>query len=119
VVAVQGDLLRKDPTTVKAMFDACREGWAAYLADPGPTNQVIQRLNPSMDPVMLSESAKTQEGLIQNDEAKRLGIGAMTRQRWQTLAGQLVDLKLIDAAPAPEECFWDATAATTQPSGGR
>jgi len=117
VVAVQGDLLRRDPAMVQAMFDACREGWTAYLADPAPTNQVIQKLNPSMDPVMLSESAKAQEPLIRGKEAESTGIGSMTRQRWQTLANQLLDLKLIDKAPAPEECFWDGNAATSQPAG--
>ena len=106
VVAVQGDLLRRDPAMVKAMFDACREGWTAYLADPGPTNQIIQKLNPSMDSVMLVESAKAQEPLIRGKPGEPVGIGSMTRERWQTLANQLLDLKLIDKAPAPEECFW-------------
>jgi NitT/TauT family transport system substrate-binding protein len=118
VVAVQKDLLRRDPAMVKAMFDTCREGWTTYLTNPGPTNQVIQKLNPSMDPVMLVESAKAQEPLIRG-KGEQVGIGSMTRDRWQTLANQLLDLKLIDKAPAPEECFWDGNAATTQPAAGK
>ena len=34
--------------------------------------------------------------LIETAETKRLGLGAMTRARWQTLVEQLVSLKLID-----------------------
>ena len=49
VVITRTELLRSDPGKVSAMIDACREGWQAYLDNPGPTNAVMGKLNPDMD----------------------------------------------------------------------
>ena len=43
--------------------------------------------------------------LIETEQTKRDGLGTMTSERWQTLAKQLVELKVIDRAPPAEECF--------------
>jgi hypothetical protein len=38
-------------------------------------------------------------------EAKDTALGAMKIERWETLAKQLVDLKVIDKAPAGKDCM--------------
>src|SRR5579871_359230 len=49
VLAISGESLRKNPDTAKAMVEAVREGWRAYLDDPKAANQQMNQLNPSMD----------------------------------------------------------------------
>ena len=105
VVATSGSYLRQNRDVAERLVRAVREGWEAYLADPAPADAVMQSLNKTMDPRTFAESAEAQKPLIQTEETKRLGLGAMTRERWQTLAGQLVELKVIDNSPPAEACF--------------
>ena len=51
------------------------------------------------------ESADIQKPLIETDEARKNGLGAMTDERWKALAHQLLELKLIDKAPAAKDLF--------------
>jgi NitT/TauT family transport system substrate-binding protein len=105
VVATSGDYLRKNPDVAKAMVTAMRAGWRAYLDNPAPINQRMNQLNPSMSLEVFAEGAEAQKPLIEDDETRRNGLGAMTRERWQTMIGQLKDLGDIDKTPAPEDCF--------------
>jgi NitT/TauT family transport system substrate-binding protein len=105
VVATSGSYLRQNRDVAEKLVRAVREGWQAYLADPGPADAVMQSLNKTMDPRTFTESAEAQKPLIETEETKRLGLGAMTKERWQTLAQQLADLKVIDKALPAEECF--------------
>jgi len=65
----------------------------------------MQSLNKTMDARTFAESAAAQKPLIETDETRKAGPGVMTNQRWQTLAQQLADLKVIEKAPPAEECF--------------
>jgi NitT/TauT family transport system substrate-binding protein len=103
VLVTSGKTLKEKPGLVKAMAEACREGWRAYLTDPAPTNAVMGTLNKDMDVEAFAEGAKAQAPLIEPPAGQALG--AMTKERWETLAGQLVELKVIDKAPAVAECF--------------
>jgi NitT/TauT family transport system substrate-binding protein len=103
IVITSGKTLKDKPQLVKAMADACREGWRAYLTDPAPTNAMMGALNKDMDAEAFTEGAKAQATLIEPPAGQTLG--AMTKERWDTLAGQLVDLKVIEKAPAAAECF--------------
>jgi NitT/TauT family transport system substrate-binding protein len=105
VVATSGDYLRKNPETAKAIVAAMRAGWRVYLDNPAPINQHMNMLNPSMSVDGFAESAEAQKPLIENDEARKSGLGTMSRERWATLIAQLKDLGDIQQAPAPEECF--------------
>ena len=60
-------------------------------------------LNQDMDLETFTEGAKAQAPLIETGAA--LPLGSMTRERWETLAAQLVELKVLDKAPATAECF--------------
>lgn len=115
VVAARGDFVRKHPQTVRAFALACRKGWEAYLNDPKPTNVVINRLNPSMDPETLVASAEAQVPLIRTAETESGGLGSMTLDRWRTLGQQLHDLGMLDKVPPPEECFVDPEKLPANP----
>ena len=111
VLAVSGSYLRNNRDTCRRMVEAVREGWQSYLNDPAPANAQMQATNRTMDPRTFAESAAAQKPLIETDDARRLGIGAMTTERWATLAQQLVDLKVIEKAPPAGECFADLVSA--------
>jgi NitT/TauT family transport system substrate-binding protein len=105
VLVTRGDYLKAHSGTVKAVVEAVREGWASYLKDPTATNSAMQKLNPTMDAETFKDSADAQKPLIETDETNKLGVGAMTTERWQTLIDQLADLKVIEKKPAPSDCF--------------
>jgi NitT/TauT family transport system substrate-binding protein len=105
VLATSEKYLKANPELVNAMIDAVREGWRSYLADPDKTNEHMGKLNPTMDARTFAESAAAQKPLIETADAKRLGLGTMVRDRWQTLIQQLVGLKVIDKAIHAQEVF--------------
>jgi NitT/TauT family transport system substrate-binding protein len=105
VVICKGDLWRSNPGKVKSMAAACREGWRDYLDRPDPINTTMHGLNPDMDLQTFGEAAAAQKPLIETDETKTAGLGTMTSQRWRDLAGQLVNLGVIDSSVDPNLCF--------------
>jgi NitT/TauT family transport system substrate-binding protein len=111
VLATSESYLKSNPQIVKSMIDAVREGWQAYLADPAKANEYMGRLNPTMDAQTFKDSAAAQMPLIESADTKRLGLGAMTLDRWQTLVQQLVELKVIDKPVDAQTCFAELAKA--------
>ncbi len=105
VVIASGDTVRGNAKQVQNMIAACREGWRSYLDDPKSANELMGKLNSDMDAATFTAAAAAQKPLIETEETKKLGLGAMNAQRWNELAKQLVDLKVISQAPAASECF--------------
>jgi len=105
VVITRRELLQKSPELAQAFVLATREGWRDYLDHPEPTNALLGKLNPAMDAATLSAAAEAQKPLIETSETKQHGLGSMQRARWQTLAEQLLDLKVIDKPAAVDELF--------------
>jgi len=99
VLITRKALFTEKPEQVKAMIAATREGWRAYLADPAPTNAVMAKLNPAMDLETFAAAAEAQKPLIETAETTQKGLGTMSRERWDLLARQLVELAVIDRAP--------------------
>jgi NitT/TauT family transport system substrate-binding protein len=103
VVITRKALWKEKPELVKAFARATREGWQAYLSDPGPANQVMAKLNTSMDAETFTGAAAAQRPLIETEETKKGKLGMMTRERWETMGKQLVDIGVIDKAPAVDD----------------
>jgi NitT/TauT family transport system substrate-binding protein len=64
-----------------------------------------------MDAATFAEVAEAQRPLIESDDTRARGLGAMRLERWKTLVEQLVAIKAIpgDKAPTGESCFvWGA-----------
>ncbi|MFO0756077.1 MAG: ABC transporter substrate-binding protein [Byssovorax sp.] len=99
VLVTRKALWTEKPAQVKAMIAAVREGWRAYLDDPAPTNAVMAKLNPAMDLETFAAAAEAQKPLIETAETKQKGLGTMSRERWDLLSKQLVELDVIDRAP--------------------
>jgi len=105
VLATSESYLKANPKIVQSMVEAVRDGWQAYLNDATKANEHMAKLNPTMDAQTFKDSAEAQKPLIQSPDTEKLGLGAMTLSRWQTLVQQLVELKVIDQPIAPEACF--------------
>ncbi len=105
VVICKGELWKTHPDEVKSMVEACREGWRSYLDHPEAVNTVMNGLNPDMDLQTFGEAATAQKPLIETDQTRAAGLGTMTSDRWKALAGQLVDLGVIDGSVDPQGCF--------------
>ena len=105
VVIARGEMVRKDPETIKKMIVALRQGWRTYLDDPAPTNAVMSKLNREMDATTFAESARVQKPLIETQDTKRTALGEMTKERWELLGKQLVELAIIKQAPPAQEAF--------------
>lgn len=52
-----------------------------------------------MDSATFTAAADAQRPLIENADTKAKGLGAMTKERWETLTQQLVELGIVDKAP--------------------
>jgi NitT/TauT family transport system substrate-binding protein len=107
VVIARGDRVRERRAEVAELAAALREGWRAYLDDPGPANAEMASLNREMDAETFRLAAEAQEPLIENDFTRAHGLGAMSLERWTRLGEQLRELALLDKEPAPQECFVD------------
>jgi NitT/TauT family transport system substrate-binding protein len=105
VVITRRELVNDKPEMVSAFVAATAEGWRSYLADPHAVNALLERLNPSMNGATLQAAADAQKPLVDNEVTKVSGLGAMSRDRWETLGKQLADLKMIEHAPEPAEVF--------------
>jgi NitT/TauT family transport system substrate-binding protein len=101
VIITRRELVEKNKALATAFIKASREGWRSYLDDPKPANTTMAKLNTTMDAETFAAAAEAQKALIETAETKSkgLGLGVMTTERWETLANQLVDLKIIDKAP--------------------
>lgn len=103
VVVTRGELLRKSPELVRAFVQAVREGWRTYLDNPAPANAVMAKLNTTMDAETFAAVAEAQKPLIETPETRARGLGTLSRERWETLGQQLVELGLFEKAPPVDE----------------
>jgi NitT/TauT family transport system substrate-binding protein len=111
VVVTTGARARERREEVAAFVAALREGWRAYLDDPGPANAEMGGLNKEMDAETFALAARAQAPLVEDDFTRAHGLGAMSLARWTRLGEQLRELALIDKPPVPSEAFASFEAA--------
>jgi NitT/TauT family transport system substrate-binding protein len=102
-----------EPDRVKAFVDCVREGWAAYLANPGPYHARMAKLNRAMDEQAMDLCAKAQRPLIMPEGMAPSQLGRMDARRWQSLTDQMVESGILrpdfDASGSWVE--WDPEAS--------
>jgi NitT/TauT family transport system substrate-binding protein len=107
VLATSDAFLKQNPQIVKAITQAVREGWQDYIDNPGKTNEMMQKLNPTMDSATFAASADAQKPLILAEDPSGTDVGSMSLDRWKTLTSQLLELKVITKPVPAESCFVD------------
>jgi NitT/TauT family transport system substrate-binding protein len=93
LVLASQKLIDQKPDVVQAFVDATIEGWYSYLhGDPTPGNALIRKDNPEMTNGTIAYGiARMKEyGIADSGDAVKLGIGAMTAERWKTFFDTMV-----------------------------
>ena len=85
-IETKKELVEKKPDLVQRFVDASIKGWYSYLEDPNPGNQLIKKDNPEMTDEQLAYGLQKikEYGLVVSGDAEKLGIGAMTEERWKS-----------------------------------
>lgn len=91
-------LVETNPDLVQRFVDASIKGWYSYLENPEPANELIKKDNPEMtdDLINYGFNKLKEYDVILSDDAKTLGIGAMTHERWETLFNELTAVGVLD-----------------------
>jgi NitT/TauT family transport system substrate-binding protein len=101
-------LVREKPDLVQRFVNASIAGWYSYLyGDPAPANALIKRDNPEMTDALLAygRSKLKEYGIVDSGDAKRLGIGAMTAQRWRHFFATMAAAGIYPRTLAVDKAF--------------
>ena len=100
LISCMDKTLKEREKTVAAFVKATVEGYKSYLADPAPANALIKKDNPNMTDEQLNYGiTKLKEmGIITGNDAAKLGIGIITRERLEKTHAFLVANQMIDPA---------------------
>lgn len=82
-------LITEKKDVVQRFVNATLKGWAEYIkAGPGngAANALIRKANPDMtqDKIDYAIKVMNEHGIVRSGDALKLGIGAMTDERWKT-----------------------------------
>lgn len=105
VVIVRAKTLKEKPSLVSKMVLATREGWNEYLKSSEAANAEMQKLNPSMDLATFNLISNVQIPFVKTPETDQKGLGIMNDKRWNTLAADLLRLKLIKKTKPASEYY--------------
>lgn len=89
-------LIAEKKSVVQRFVDASVKGWAGYLkGGPGweKANELIRKANPEMTVEKLTHATKimNDRGIVNSGDALKLGIGAMTHERWKRFYDTMAD----------------------------
>jgi NitT/TauT family transport system substrate-binding protein len=100
LIETRRDLVAKRPDLVQRFVDASAIGWYHYLyGDNKKANELIKKENPEMSDEQLAFSiAKLKEyGVVDSGDSIKLGIGAMTDERWRAFFDTMVKVGIVKA----------------------
>jgi NitT/TauT family transport system substrate-binding protein len=96
--------IAEHPDVARRFVKASLEGWKSYLkGDPASANKLIQADNPKMGDEQIAFGIKRMNELeiIDSGDAKTMGIGIMTPERWKASYDLMVSSGLL-----PKETDW-------------
>jgi NitT/TauT family transport system substrate-binding protein len=107
MIATSDKKIEQQPDLVQRFVDASIEGWYSYLfLDPTPANMLIKKANPEMNDALIAYGIDSMKkhGILDSGDAKTMGIGAMSADRWtefyQTVSEQGLYPKGLDVTKA-------------------
>lgn len=85
------------PDVVARFVQASLEGWKSFLADPAPAAELIKRDNPNMTDGEIAWAVQKfrEMKVVSGGDAARLGVGAMTDERWKRTRDFMVESGLL------------------------
>lgn len=90
-IETRKELADKNPDLVQRFVDASIKGWYSYLENPAPGNELIKKDNPQMtdDQIAFGLAELKKYGIVLSGDAEKLGIGAMTQERWKSFFDEM------------------------------
>lgn len=101
-------LVAENPDLVQRFIDATAEGWTTYLyGDNSAANAAIKADNPEMtdEQIAFSIEAMKKYGIVDSGEAMTQGIGAMTKERWDSFFKKSVEWGVYPASLAVDKAY--------------
>jgi NitT/TauT family transport system substrate-binding protein len=98
LIETRRELVEKNPDLVQRFVDASAVGWYHYLyGDNKKANELIKKENPEMTDEQIAFSvAKLKEyGVVDSGDTLKLGIGAMTDERWKGFFDTMVKVGIV------------------------
>jgi len=99
LVVTRNEVVAKNPELVQRFVDASAIGWRHYLyGDNALGNALIKHDNPDITDgqIAFSIAAFKQYGIVDSGDAQKLGIGAMTNERWRDFFDKMVKIGMVD-----------------------
>ncbi len=89
-------LVTEKKSVVQRFVDASLKGWSEYMKNgPGnaAANALIKKANPDMgdDKLLHALTIMNEKGIVRSGDALKLGIGAMTDERWKRFYDTMAD----------------------------
>jgi len=92
-------LVDEKPDLIQRFVDATMQGWTQYLRgqDVAAANALIMRDNQEMtqEKIDYAVRAMNERGIVFSGDAERLGIGAMTDERWEAFYTAMRDAEVM------------------------
>jgi NitT/TauT family transport system substrate-binding protein len=101
LIETRRDMVEKKPDLVQRFVDASIIGWYNYIyGDNRAANALIKSQNPEMTDALLAYSVARMKdyGIVDSDDAKTLGIGALTEARMKDFFDEMVRAGVVKAA---------------------
>ncbi len=98
LIETRRDLVEKRPDLVQRFVDASAIGWYHYIyGDSRPGNDLIKKKNPEMTDALLAYSVAKmkQYGIVDSGDSLKLGIGAMTDERWKSFFDKMARVGVV------------------------
>jgi NitT/TauT family transport system substrate-binding protein len=99
LIVTRSEIVDKTPDLVQRFVDASAIGWYHYLyGDNSKANDLIKTENPDIsdDQIAFSIAEMKEHGVVDFGDTLKLGIGAMTDERWKDFFDKMVETGMID-----------------------
>ena len=97
----------QNPEVVAKFVRASIRGWNRYLGDPAPTNALLLKLNPALNPAQEAYTAQALRdgGFINGGDPTGAQTGRMAAARWTTGYEQLKSLNILEGPLDPSTAY--------------
>jgi NitT/TauT family transport system substrate-binding protein len=99
LIVTRNEIVDKNPDLVQRFVDASAIGWYHYLyGDNSKANDLIKTDNPDItdNQIAFSIAEMKEHGVVDSGDTLKLGIGAMTDERWKDFFDKMVQTGMID-----------------------
>ena len=98
LIVTRREIVDNNPDLVQRFVDASSIGWYHYLyGDNSKANEAIKRENPEItdDQIAFSIGKMKEYGIVDSGDTLKLGIGAMTDERWSGFYNTMVKAGVV------------------------